>query len=255
MTRAHSRAAEIFAELRALGHPDNVAGMARYGIRSAVVFGVTLPVLRGRARVLGRDHDLALALWDSGALETRLLAGLVDEPAKVTRAQMERWARAFDSWALVDGTCSNLFDRTPFAREKALAWSGRAAEHVKRAGFVLMAAMAVHDKRAPDAVFRAFLPVIESEAIDDRNLVRKAVNWALRQIGKRNGRLHGEALAVCHRLRASESSSARWVASDALRELTDARTVARIERKSEDGAGKTGGSGARLSPPSSLRTP
>ncbi len=227
------RAAEIFAELQALGNPDNVAGMARYGIRSALVFGVPVPVIRGRARALGRDHRLALALWETGALETRLLAGLVDEPAKVTRGQMERWVRGFDSWALVDGTCSNLFDRTPFAREKALAWSGRSAEHVKRAGFVLMAAMTVHAKQAPDALFLEFLPVIESHATDGRNLVKKAVNWALRQIGKRNSRLHREALAVCRRLRSSDSASARWVASDALRELTNPRTIEGIERRTD----------------------
>lgn len=234
MTDAERRANELVAELKAMGNPANVAGMARYGIRSAIAFGVPAPVIRARARAIGRDHELALALWDSGALEARALAGLVDDPARVTRRQMERWARAFDNWAVVDGTCSNLFDRTPFAREKAFAWSSRAAEHVKRAGFVLMAAMAVHDKRAPDSLFLEFLPVIEAHAADGRNLVKKGVNWALRQIGKRNLRLHREALVVCRRLRASESSSARWVASDALRELTSPTTVARVERKTEN---------------------
>jgi 3-methyladenine DNA glycosylase AlkD len=231
MTDAQRRAAEIVAELQAMGNPANVAGMARYGIRSAIVFGVSAPVIRARARTLGRDHDLALALWESGALEARSLAGLVDDPARVTRGQMERWARGFDSWAVVDGTCSNLFDRTPFAREKAHAWSGRTAEHVKRAGFVLMAAMAVHDKRAPDSLFLEFLPEIEAQADDGRNLVKKGVNWALRQIGKRNPRLHREAMAVCRRLRASASPAARWVASDALRELRNPATIARIAQR------------------------
>jgi 3-methyladenine DNA glycosylase AlkD len=230
---SRQRAAEIFAELRAMGNPDNVAGMARYGIRSALVFGVSAPAIRARARALGRDHGLALALWDTGALETRILAALVDEPAAVTRGQMERWARDFDSWALCDGVCSNLFDRTRFAADKAHVWSGRHQEYVKRAGFVLMAALAVHDRRAPDSLFLGFLPVVEAQAADGRNMVKKGVNWALRQIGKRNPRLHREALAVCRRLRASDSSTARWVASDALRELTEPATVHRIMRRAE----------------------
>jgi 3-methyladenine DNA glycosylase AlkD len=231
MNNAHQRANAIVAELRAMGDPANVAGMARYGIRSAVAFGVAAPVIRARARAIGRDHDLALALWDSGVLEARGLAGLVDDPACVTRGQMERWAKDFDSWAIVDGTCSNLFDRTPFAREKALAWSTRTAEYVKRAGFVLMAAMAVHDKRASDELFLEFLGVIEAQADDNRNLVKKGVNWALRQIGKRNTRLRDAAIAVCRRLRARASSAARWVASDALRELTNPKTVARVAQR------------------------
>lgn len=231
MTNARSRAAAILSEFEALGNPDNVAGMARYGIRSAHVLGVSAPVLRARARAIGRDHDLAAALWQTAVLEMRLLAGLVDEPARVTPAQMERWVRAFDNWAVCDGTCSNLFDRTPYAVEKARAWSAREEEFVKRAGFVLMAALAVHDKRAPDGLFLAFLPIIEREAADGRNFVKKAVNWALRQIGKRNPRLHLEAVAVCRRLRAGKSPAARWVASDALRELTDPKTVERIERR------------------------
>jgi 3-methyladenine DNA glycosylase AlkD len=233
MTDAERRAAEIFAELRAMGNPDNVAGMARFGIRSALAFGVSAPALHRRARTLGRDHDLALALWQTGALEARLLAALVDDPGKVTRAQMERWARAFDNWAVCDGACCNLFDRTPFARAKALAWSARREEHVKRAGFVLMAGMAVHDRRAPDSLFREFLPVIERHAADGRNLVKKGVNWALRQIGKRNTRLRRDALAVCRRLRRSDSPAARWVAGDASRELNHPATIERIARNTD----------------------
>jgi 3-methyladenine DNA glycosylase AlkD len=228
-----ARAAEILAEFERLGNPANVAGMARYGIRSARALGVTAPVIRGRAKALGRDHALALALWETGVLETRALACLVDEPARVTRSQMERWARDFDSWALCDCACSVLFDRTPFAVEKARAWSGRTAEYVKRAGFVLMAALTVHDKRAPDALFLAFLPIIEAEADDGRNMVKKGVNWALRQIGKRNLRLNREAVAVCDRLRVRTSPAARWVASDARRELTNPKTLAGVQRRTE----------------------
>jgi 3-methyladenine DNA glycosylase AlkD len=220
----------LLAEFEALGNPDNVAGMARYGIRSARVLGVSMPVVRARARSIGPDHELALALWQTGVLETRILAGLVDDPRRVTRGQMERWVRDFDSWALCDGICCNLFDRTPFAVEKAAAWSRRTPEYVKRAGFVLMAALASHDKRAPDALFLELLQHVEREAADDRNFVKKAVNWALRGIGKRNRALNGAAVEVCRRLRDRESPAARWVASDALRELTDQKTVARIRR-------------------------
>ena len=224
-------AAAILRELEALGNPVNVAGMARYGIRSAQVLGVPAPVVRARAKALGRNHELAAALWQTGVLEARLMAALVDEPAKVTRGQMEAWARDFDSWALCDGACSILFDRTPFAVEKAHAWSRRRAEYVKRAGFVLMAALAVHDKRAPDEVFRDFLPVIERESGDERNFVKKAVNWALRQVGKRNAALHVAAIETCGRLRASRLRSARWIAADALRELTDDKTMERLQRR------------------------
>jgi 3-methyladenine DNA glycosylase AlkD len=146
----------------------------------------------------------------------------------VTEVQMERWAGAFDSWDLCDQVCANLFDRTPFAHAKALAWSERSEEFVKRAGFALMAALAVHDRRADDDAFRAFLPAIEREATDGRNFVRKAVNWALRQIGKRNRRLHREAVRVARRLAASEDRAARWVGRDAVRELESERTRPRL---------------------------
>lgn len=234
MTNASARAAGILRELEGMGNPANVAGMARYGIRSARALGVSAPVVRARARGIGRDHALALALWETGVLETRLLAGLVDEPACVSSSQMERWAADFDSWALCDGTCSNLFDRTSFAVEKARAWSGRPEEYVKRAGFVLMAAMAVHDKKAPDALFLDFLALVEREASDGRNLVKKGVNWALRQIGKRSLALHAPAVTLCRRLREADAAAARWVASDALRELTNPRTIDRLRRRSRE---------------------
>jgi 3-methyladenine DNA glycosylase AlkD len=155
----------------------------------------------------------------------------VDEPAKVTEAQLERWARDFDSWDICDGVCSNLFDRTPFARGKAIEWSARREEYVKRAGFVLMAALAVHDKKAPDALFREFLPLIEREATDERNFVKKAVNWALRQIGKRNGALNRDAIAAAKRIRRIDSKAARWIAADALRELQSAAVQERLKGK------------------------
>jgi 3-methyladenine DNA glycosylase AlkD len=226
-----SRAQDILRELESRGDPANVAGMARYGIRSAKAFGVGAPVVRAMAKAIGTDRALASALWKTGALEARILAALIDDPARVTRAQMERWVLQFDNWALCDGACANLFDRTPFAVEQAAAWAIRPEEFVKRAGFVLMATLAVHDKAAPDAIFVRFLSLVEREADDPRNFVKKAVNWALRQIGKRNMTLHGEAVDACRRLIARPASAARWVGRDALRELTGEKTVARIRRR------------------------
>jgi 3-methyladenine DNA glycosylase AlkD len=217
--RKEVRLREIVAELEAHANPANVAGMARYGINSKHALGVSIPRLRAMAREIGRDHALASELWASGIHEARILAGLVDDPAKVTAAQFERWAKGFDSWDVCDGVCGNLFDKTPFAYGKAVEWSARSEEFVKRAGFVLMAALAVHDKRASDKLFKTFLPLIEREAADERNFVKKAVNWALRQIGKRNRALNGDAIAAAKRIRKIDSKSARWIASDALREL------------------------------------
>ena len=169
---AVATAAEIVAELESLADPANVAGMARYGIRVENALGISAPRLRATAKRIGRDHALARDLWASGIHEARILAGFVDDPARVTPAQLERWAKDFDSWDVCDGVCSNLFDRTPFAWDNAVAWSARPEEYVKRAGFVLMAALAVHDKKAPDERFRRFLPLIEREA-DGRAQLRE----------------------------------------------------------------------------------
>jgi 3-methyladenine DNA glycosylase AlkD len=203
--------------------------MARFGIRGASVLGGTsIPHLRSMARRIGRDHAVALELWASGIHEARLLATMVDDPAKVTNRQLEAWARDFDSWDVVDGACLNLFRRTPHAWDKAVEWSGRDEEYVKRAGFALMAALAVHDKDSPDERFAGLLPLIEREAGDPRNFVRKAVNWALRQIGKRNATLNRAAIAAAEGIHANGPRSARWVASDALWELRSDRVRAAI---------------------------
>jgi 3-methyladenine DNA glycosylase AlkD len=223
--------AGILAELRSQANPANVDGMARYGIRSANALGIAAPVLEEIARRVGRSHEVAVALWASGVFEARALAALVDDPAAVSEAQMEEWAGAFDSWAICDAVCSKLFDRTPFAWKKAVAWSRRREEYVKRGGFVLMAALAVHDKTAPDARFLRFLPIMEREATDGRNFVRKAVNWALRQIGKRNPALNRRAVQAARRIARQPASSARWIAADALRELTGETTVRRLRAR------------------------
>lgn len=216
---AKARAARIVRELRRHGSAGGRAGMARFGIDASKALGVRIPVLRRIARREGRDHALAQALWGTGVHEARILAAMVDESERVTTAQMERWARAFTSWDLCDQACMNLFDQTPHAWTLARAWSRRDEEFVKRAGFALMASLAVHDQASPEARFRPFFRDIAREAHDRRNFVKKAVSWALRQIGKRSPGLQREAMAVAARLAASDQPAARWVGQDALREL------------------------------------
>lgn len=194
--------------------------MRRFGLVSAhEQLGVSVATLRNLGRPHRRDHALSLELWASGILEAMVLAAIIDDPKQVTRGQMERWVRDCDNWGLTDALCFGLFDRTPFAEDKAHAWSKRKAEFVKRCAFALMAGLAVHRKELPDAVFQRCLPVIRREATDERNFVRKAVNWALRQIGKRNPRLRRAAIAEARRLLKTDSKAARWIARDALREL------------------------------------
>jgi 3-methyladenine DNA glycosylase AlkD len=212
-------APEILDALRAQANPKNVAGMARYGISTNGTLGVTVVEIRLLARQAGRSHALAAELWASGVHEARILATIVDQPALVTRRQMNQWARDFDSWDVCDQACLNLFRYTPYAWTKAAEWSGAKREFVRRAGFALMAGLAVKAKDAPDEQFEALLPVITGAATDPRNMVKKAVNWALRSIGKRNAHLRRAAIAAAENIRTLDSPAARWIASDALREL------------------------------------
>jgi 3-methyladenine DNA glycosylase AlkD len=222
---------EVMARLRSLAQPGDLEGMERVGIPTEHALGVSIPALRRLAKEIGRDHVMAGELWATGIHEARLLATLVDDPGQVTDGQMEAWAHDFDAWDLCDQCCSNLFDRTPYAYRKAEEWSRREEEFVKRAGFVLMAALSVHDKKAEDRVFRKFFPIIIREATDDRPYVRKAVNWALRQIGKRNMALNREAIRVAGEIRTIKSRAARWIASDALRELTGGKVQDRLKKR------------------------
>lgn len=212
-------AASILAELEGLTNPVNVAGMARFGITGQRLLGISVGQLRLLAKRIGRNQAVAEALWASGIFEARILAAFVAEPAAVTRRQANAWAKNFECWADCDGVCIHLFRKTPFAHELAVAWSRRREELVKRAGFTMMATLAVHDKMAGDEVFCAYLGRVEAESTDERHNVRKGVNWALRQIGKRNGNLNREAIRVADRIRQQDSRAARWIASDALREL------------------------------------
>jgi len=223
-------AAAILRRLRRLANPTNVAGMARFGINPTHTLGISIPVLRRIAGEIGTDHRLAQALWASGVHEARILAGFIDDPARVTPTQMNRWAAAFDSWDVCDQVCSSLFDRTPFAFQKAIEWTRRREEFVRRAGFVLMAALAVHDRQAPDEPFERFLRIIARGSADERNFVKKAVNWALRQIGKRNRRLNRKAIAQAKVIQQMPSRAARWIAADAVRELTGDAVRRKLER-------------------------
>lgn len=237
------RVSAILTELRAMGSKRDRAGMARYGINVENAFGVSVYEVRKLAKRLGTDHDLALALWATGNHEARLLACFVDDPAAVTAEQTEAWAADFDSWDLCDQATTSLFDQTPHAWRKAVEWSKRREEWIKRAAFALMAGLAVHDKGAADRSFVKLLPVIERGAWDERNFVKKAVNWALRNIGKRNRVLNTAAVACARRILAAANRraagerggdpatrAARWVATDAIRELTSDKVRVRLKR-------------------------
>ena len=219
---------QVVDRLRFLGDPKAVEGMARFGIQSSNSFGVSVPKLRTLAREVGPDHPLALQLWETGLHDARLLATMIDDPEEVTIDQMDKWARDFDSWDVVDGSCGNLFDKTPFAVAKAKEWCRREEEFVKRAGFVLIAELAVHDKNAKDQVFLDFFPLIIGGSSDNRNFVKKAVNWSLRQIGKRNLKLNKAAVTTALKIQKIESGTAKWVASDALRELKSPQVQKRL---------------------------
>ena len=220
---------EVLSRLRRLARPGGREGMARFGINPERALGVRIPDIRVLAKELGTDHGLALALWRTQVHEARILASMVADPARVSERQMESWVKGIDSWDVCDQVCGNLFDRTPFARSKSIEWAGREQEFVKRAGFAIMAWRAVHDRAAEDEEFLELLPVIEREASDDRNFVKKAVSWALRQIGKRNRALNRAAAATAKRLAEDGAApAARWVGRDALRELTSDAVRSRL---------------------------
>ncbi len=213
----------LLSFLKSQANPSNVEGMKRFGINPHHTYGVSMPVLRALAKRTGKGHALAQELWDSGIHEARILATLIDDKNQVSERQMESWAKDFDSWDVVDQCCGNLFRHTPYAYTKAVEWSSRREEFVKRAGFVLMAGLAVCDKKTDDREFLRFFPLLIRESTDERNFVRKAVNWALRQMGKRSAFLHKEAIQTANKIQCLPSKSARWIAADALRELQNPR--------------------------------
>jgi 3-methyladenine DNA glycosylase AlkD len=223
--------AAVLRELKALANPRVRAKMAYFGVKVPKAHGISQPILHALARRIGKDHKLAEQLWSSGIHEARILATLIGEAGKVTARQMESWARDFDSWDIVDAACCYLYTGTSSAWRKVEAWSRRPEEFVKRAAFSLAAYLSYKDKSAPNAKFEHLLRVIEREAHDERNFVRKAVNWALRNIGKRNLRLNRSAIRVAERIRRQGSRSARWIATDALRELRSDAVQQRLRGK------------------------
>lgn len=230
-------AKQIVKKLRSLGSPENVAGMARFGIVSKKALGVPAAEIKQIAKEAKKRttdrHSLALELWETGIHDARAVAYLIDDPKLVTEDQMDSWAADFDNWAIVDGTCGHLFCRSPLAYRKVHEWSERDEEFIKRAGIVLIAWLAVHDKKADDKKVAEFLPLLEKHAGDDRNFIKKAVNWSLRQSGKRSLFLNNLAIEAAERIRAQGSRSARWIAADALRELTSEKVRERIKAKQE----------------------
>jgi 3-methyladenine DNA glycosylase AlkD len=221
----------VLRELKSLANPKVRAKMAYFGVNVPNAHGISAPVLHALAKRIGKDHHLAQDLWMTGIHEARILATLIGESEKVTAAEMERWAKDFDSWDVVDAACCYLYANAKPAWSKAVAWSRRCEEFVKRASFSLIAYLSYKDKAAPDARFARFLRVVEREAHDERNFVKKAVNWALRNIGKRNVRLNREAIRFAERIRRQGSGAARWIAADALRELNSPAVQARLRRK------------------------
>jgi 3-methyladenine DNA glycosylase AlkD len=224
-------AEQVLAELQGLGTQRNIDGMAQFGIRAENVYGVSKPKLDAFAKRIGRSHSLALALWLTGNHDARILAGMLADPRKITSAVMDLWVRDFNKWAVGDGTCCHLFVFTKPAWSRARSWTNRKDEFQKRAGFALAAYLAYRDRSAADAQFEKFLKIIEREASDDRNFVGKAVNWALRNIGKRNLRLNRAAISAALRIQKSDSRAARWIATDALRELRSEAVQSRLRRK------------------------
>jgi 3-methyladenine DNA glycosylase AlkD len=210
---------ELKQSFTKLARPNALEGMARYGINVSTAYGVSIPDLRNIAKDIGKDHSFALKLWSSGIHDARILASMIDDPNKVTERQMNSWVKDFNSWDLCDQCCNNLFWKTSFAWDKAFAWAQREEEFVKRAAFALQAVLAWHEKDTDDSKFLDFLPVIIDASTDSRNYVKKAVNWALRQIGKRSANLWKPTLECCEDLMVIDSKSAKWIARDAKREL------------------------------------
>lgn len=221
---------EVLDRIKSMARPDQLEGMARYGMTVERRLGVSVPELRGLAKDLGRDHELALELWKTGIAEARLVAGMIDDPGKLTEAQMEEWVTGIDSWDVCDQVCMNLFEKVPLAWKKIIDWSGREEEFVKRASFALIACLAWHDKKAADEKFIALLPVIFRGATDERNFIKKAVNWALRNIGKRNSNLNRAAIEMAGEIRQIDSRAARWIAADTIRELESEAVRKRLKK-------------------------
>ena len=223
---------DVIEKIQSMADPQAVQGMARYGINPRNNLGVSIYKLRPLAKEIGQNHELALRLWNSGIHDARLLACFVDDPSKVTSEQMDAWAADFDSWDICDQACTSLFDQSPLAWKKVFQWAERKEEFVKRGAFSLIAGLAVHDKQAENEQFEQFFPLLKKHALDERNYVKKAVNWALRNIGKRNLTLNKKTLQLSEEILHIDSQAAKWIARDAIRELSSDKMQQRLKKKS-----------------------
>jgi 3-methyladenine DNA glycosylase AlkD len=221
----------ILDQLHALADKDKLPGMDHFGINTTGRLGISIPELRRIARSVGVDHSLALQLWNSVIPEARLLATMLADPLAITPAQMDAWVADFNSWDVCDSACGNLFDKTPYAWDKVAHWAAGDAEYTRRAAYALLAGLAWHDKNAPDEKFIAAFPIILSNVTDPRNFVKKAVNWAIRNIGKRNLALNAAAIELSEHILAMDDKTARWIARDALRELRSDKILAQLQKK------------------------
>jgi 3-methyladenine DNA glycosylase AlkD len=222
---------QVVKRLKAAARPDQLESMAKYGLVKENRLGVSMPALRALAKEIGKGHQLALELWETGIQDARILAALVDKPEEVTEEQMDGWVQGINSWDVCDQVCMNLFDKTGFARKKIAEWSEREEEFVKRTAYSLIACLAWHDKQAPDSLFLEFLPIITNGATDERNFVKKAVSWALRHIGKRNLNLNRAALKAAKEIHKLNSKAARWIATNAIRELEGEAVQRKLGKK------------------------
>jgi 3-methyladenine DNA glycosylase AlkD len=221
---------QVVARLKEKARPDQLAGMQRFGMTKEGRLGLSMPEMRKLAKELGKNHNLALELWETGIAEARIIAALIDDPKMLTEKQMENWVKDFNSWDVCDQVCGELFDKSPLAWKKVVDWSNRDEEFVKRAAFALLASLAWHDKKSDDARFIGLLPIIVHASTDERNFVRKAVNWALRNIGKRNIRLNQAAIDTAHKIQKLDTRAARWIAADAIRELESEAVRKRLDK-------------------------
>ncbi len=228
MARTPHTLDEVVAKLYAQENKDALVGKKYFGINVNNALGLSMPQLRGLAKTITKDHVLAETLWQTGIHDARLLASMVDHPKWVTKTQMDNWAKDFDSWDIVDQTVGDLFDRTVFADAKVFEWAKREEKFIRRAAFAMIAYMAVHDKKRDDAEFLTYLPLIENYSMDERNFVKKAVNWVLRQIGKRSSYLHPHALQIAKKLACAPNATASWIGKDAVRELSSQKHLTRL---------------------------
>jgi len=225
---------DVLDKLQSKAQPEQLKGMAKYGMAVEQRLGVSVPDMRKLAKEIGKDHKLALDLWRTGIAEARIVAGMVGDPAKLTEEQMEEWVKGINSWDVCDQVCDNLFEKNQLAWKKIVDWSEREEEFVKRTAFSLIACLAWHDKKASDEKFIELLPIIIREATDERNFVKKAVNWALRNIGKRNIKLNEAAINAAKEIQRLDSKAARWIAADAIRELKSDAVQKRLKRKRDE---------------------